>query len=120
MEMQIDAYFYESKNHKKFKNFKIHKHLVTKDKLSKELIDLLNKTYKETHNIDNGGKKYQIGQRNMYYSYKFLVEDSTGIKTKLYKMIDFFTPKKEGVFASYSSHITHIDDTIFNNEHQVW
>ncbi len=119
MEMQIDAYFYEQKNHKPFENFKIHKYLITKDKLSKELINHLNTVYLETFSIKNGGKKYNIGKRNMYYSYKFLIEDKTGIKTNFYKFIDIFTPHTNK-FQNYSAHIKEIDQSIFNENHDFW
>lgn len=120
MEMQIDAYLYESRTQKKFKNFKIHKNLITRKKLSRDLLNLLNNTYKQVHNIDNSGIKYQKGHKIMYYSYKYLIEDPTGIKTTLYKFIDILTPKKEGIFKNYSSHITKINQSIFNNEHNIW
>lgn len=119
MEMQIDAYLYEQKFHKPFKDFKIHCELITKEKLSPELIDILNKTYEQTFSIENGGVKYQIGQRNMYYTYKYLIEDKTGIKTFLYKIIDFWTPHKQK-YQYFSSHITQIDETILNKDHQPW
>lgn len=120
MEMQIDAYLYETRNNKMFKHFKIHKNLITKERLSKTLIELLNTTYKQTFNIDNGGNKYQKGKKIMYYSYKFLIEDPTGIKTKLYKFVDLLTPKKGEIFEYYSSHIKKVDLKIFNNEHNTW
>lgn len=120
MEMQIDAYMYERKTQKSFRKFKIHKELITKEKFSDTLVNILNVTYKKTHGINKGGNKYQIGRRNMYYSYKFFIEDSTGIKTQIYKIIDYITPKKKDVFANFSSHIVEIDDKIFNTEHKTW
>ena len=120
IEMQIDAYIYKQRTNKEFKYFKIHKNLITRKKFTKELIETLNTTYKQVHNIDNGGIKYQKSQKIMYYSYKYLIKDSTGIKTILYKLVDLLTPKKEGIFKNYSSHITKINYNIFNNEHNTW
>lgn len=120
MEMEIDAFLYKQKEKKPFKNFKIHKHLITKEKLDKELINLLNKTYKETFSIENGGNKYQKGCQYMYYAYKFLIVDQTGIKKFFYQLFDKMTPKKEGVYANYSSHINNSHTSIFNNEHHTW
>lgn len=119
MEMQIDAYLYEQKNQQPFKNFKIHKYLITQKKLSKNLINHLNSTYEQTFNIKNGGKKYNKGKRNMYYSYKFLIEDKTGLKTLLYKLIDIFTPHKTK-YQNFSAHITKIDKSILNENHNLW
>lgn len=120
MELEIDYFLYEQREHKPFKNFKIHKHLITKEKLNKELINLLNKTYKETFSIENGGEKYQKGCKNMYYSYKFLIVDQTGIKKFFYQLFDKMTPKKEGIYANYSSHIRNVDSSLFNNDHHLW
>lgn len=119
MEMEIDAYLYEKKSKKPFKDFKIHKHLITKEKLDKELINLLNELYNDIYSFKNGGDKYQKGCRIMYNSYKFFIKDQTGIKKQVYKIIDKMTPKKVGVFENYNSHITKIDLSIFNLEHKT-
>lgn len=120
MEIEIDAYLYEQKEQKPFKNFKIHKHLITKEKLDKNLVNLLNEIYNEIYSIHDGGDKYQKGCRIMYNSYKFLIEDKTGIKKQIYKLVDKVSPKKEGIFANYSTHITKIDSSILNKEHKIW
>lgn len=120
MEMQIDAYLYEKNTHKKFSQFKIHKHLITREKLDTYLLNVLNQTYEKTFSILKGGCKYQTGCRLMYYAYKFLIVDTTGIKKKIYKFIDKLTPKKEGVYEYYDSHITEIDKTILNLDHKTW
>lgn len=120
MEWQIDAFLYNQKTKKEFAKFKIHKHLITKEKLDKLLLQILNQNYKEILNIKKGGTKYQQGCRLMYYTYKFLIVDTTGLKAKIYKLIDKLTPKKYGVYENYSSHITYIDTSIFNEEHKLW
>lgn len=120
MEMQIDAYLYEKRNKMKFKNFQIHKKLITREKFSKDLLDLLNSTYQQTFNFKNGGYKYQKGRNIMYYSYKILIEDKTGIKKKIYKIVDKLTRKKEGVYEYYNSNISKIDENIFNKENKTW
>lgn len=120
MEMEIDAYFYEQKEQKPFKNFKIQKYLITKENFDKDLLNLLNEVYEETFPIPNGGDKYQKGCKNMYYAYKFLIVDQTGIKKFFYHLFDKITPKKEGVYENYSNHITNIDTAILNKEHHTW
>ena len=119
-EMEIDAYFYEQNYHKPYKNFAIHKHLITKEKFDKDLLNILNTIYKTTYKINEGGKKYQKGCKKMYFSYKFLITDRTGLKKKIYKIVDCFTKKKKGVYENYSNHIAAIDYAIFNTEHKVW
>ena len=119
MEMQIDQYFYTKETNNQFKNFKIHKHLIPIKKLSNDLINDLNFIYKKTFNIENGGNKYNSGLKTMYYSYKYLIEDKTGIKRKLYQTIDFLIPNKSK-FQYYSTYIKHINEHIFNKEHHIW
>ena len=70
--------------------------------------------------IKKGGKKYQKGYKLMYYAYKFLIVDPTGLKKKIYRWIDKWTPKKEGIYENYNSHITNINTSIFNLEHKLW
>lgn len=120
MEMQIDAFLYEQQYHLPYKNFKIHKHLITREKFNKNLMNLLNEIYQETFSIKNGGEKYQKGCNIMYFSYKFLIVDKTGIKKFFYRLFDKITPKKENVYENFSAHITHINSSIFNNEHKAW
>jgi hypothetical protein len=119
MEMQIDAYLYEEKNKLPFKNFKIHKNLISID-LNKDLINILNKTFEEVFSIKNGGKKYKKGCYEMYYTYKFLIEDESGFKTKIYKILDKIIPSKLGKYETFSSNVKNIDIEIFNLEHKNW
>ncbi len=120
MEMEIDAYLYEKKEKKLFKNFKIHKHLITKERIDTKLICLLNEIYFEIYSIKNGGIKYQKGCQIMYNSYKYIIEDKIGIKKQIYKLWDKITPKKEGLFENYNTHITSINLSIFNLNHKIW
>ena len=120
MEMEIDAYLYEQKTNLPYKDFKIHKELISKEKWNKELLAVLNTVYEKTFSIQKGGFKYQKGCKNMYYSYKFLIEDSKGIKKKFYYIVDKITPKKKGVYQNYSNYITNIDLKILNEEHLTW
>ncbi len=120
MEMNIDAYFYEQREQKTFRNFKIHKHLITKELPEPSLIQLLNEVYEETFHIQNGGKKYLKGCRNMYYSYKILIEDRTGVKKFFYRLIDKITPKKENSYENFSTYITAIKTDYLNLEHKTW
>ncbi len=120
LEMQIDAYMYEQRYNKPFCKFKIHKHLITKEKFGSELLNILNETYDKTYSKKHIGKKYQRGCQNMYYSYKFLITDATGLKKKLYKLIDQLFPHKFNKYEYFSSHITTIDKKILNMEHKEW
>lgn len=119
MEMQLDAYLYESRENKPFKDFKIHT-LIPKEKFDKKLLNVLNRNYEEVFHIKNGGKKYKNSIDLVYNGLKVMVEDKTGIKKFFYKQIDKLTPKNEKLLESLSAHITSIDDSIFNLEHKTW
>ena len=120
MEMQIDAFLYEERNNKPFKNFKIHQDLIPTGKFDKSLLNTLNNVYKQTFNLKNGGKKYQNSCHKMYLAYKYLIEDKTGFKKLIYKTFDKLTPKKYGCYEYYNAHITTIDQNIFNENHKTW
>lgn len=120
MEMQIDAFLYYKKTNKSYNKFNIHTHLITKQNFSDKLIDVLNKTYKEALNIEYGGNKYEKGSKLMYYSYKFLIVDKTGLKKKAYKFIDKITPSKESKYEYFSAYVKNVDKSIFNNEKTPW
>ncbi len=120
MEMHIDAYFYEEREQKPFKDFKIHKRLIPKEKLDKPILKLLNEVYEETFNIKKGENKYLKGCRNMYYSYKILIEDKTGFKKKIYHLIDKLTPRKKDAFENFSTYILNYQKEFLNLEHKTW
>lgn len=119
MEMHMDAYMYESRENKTYKCFKVHE-ILPKIKFSKELLDALNRNYKEVFNIDNGGKKYQKATYLVHNGYRYFLEDKSGFKKKVFKIIDKTHLKKGLVFEYLSTHITEIDDNIFNREHKTW
>lgn len=119
MEMQFDAYIYETREHKKFKDFKIHR-LAPKLNFGKELQHLLNRNYMDVFNLKNGGVKYKKSINLVRYGLRFMVEDKTGIKKFLYKQIDKMTPKNLKSLEALSSHITSIDNSIFNLDNKIW
>lgn len=119
MEMHIDSYLYQKKYNLPYKDFKIHK-TITKEKLDKDLINILNELYLEIYNVENGGTKYNTGNKIMYYSYKFLIEDKLGIKKQIYHFIDKITPKKENNYENYNSNIKNLDLNFLNLDHKEW
>ncbi len=119
LEMQLDAYLYTQKTEKKYQNFKIHQH-ISKDPFPRNLIDLLNTTYEKTFNIKNLGSAYEKGCKKMYYAYKFLIEDSWGLKKRMYSVLDFLNPKSLNQYSSFSNHIKTINREYFNLNHQIW
>lgn len=119
MEVEIDAYLYETRENKKFKNFELHK-LNTRQKIDKNILNILNKTYEESFNIKNGGVKYQKAINMVYYGLKYITKDKRGIKKSIYKKIDKLIPNKGRKFENFSYYVTSIDESIFNLEHKTW
>ncbi len=119
LEMQLDAYLYKQKNQKEYKDFKIHQ-LISKEKFPSNLIELLNATYEKTFKIKNLGFAYEKGCKKMYYAYKFLIEDSWGLKKRMYFFLDLLCPKSSNKYSTFSNHITYINIDYFNLEHKIW
>ncbi|MCM1052886.1 MAG: zinc dependent phospholipase C family protein [Ruminococcus sp.] len=119
METQIDVYMYENREHKKYKNFKIH-NLIPKIKFDYSLMLVLNRNYKEVFHIEKGGLKYQKSLFLVHNGYKYVLEDKLGLKKKLFRQIDKLTPNKSLVLENLSQHVTKVDEKIFNLEHKTW
>ncbi len=119
MEMHMDAYMYEARESKPYKDFKVHE-ILPKMEFSKELLMVLNRDYKETFNVNNGGVKYQKATHLVHNGYKYFLEDKRGIKKKIFKVLDKL-PFNRGIVLEYlSTHILEVDKNIFNLEHKTW
>lgn len=119
MEVEIDAYLYETRENKSFKNLKFHQ-VNPKKKLNKNILKLLNKIYEETFNVKNGGIKYQKALNISYFGLKYITNDKHGRKKSLYQKIDKIIPNKGRKFETFSYYVTSIDKSIFNLEHHLW
>ena len=119
-EIMIDALYYEKDHTTPFHKYKIHKDIIPKTKFPDNLIKCIDYTFKETFNVDNLGKIYNKSYNQSHYIYKFLVMDSTSIKKKIYKLIDFITPFKDFKAYTYSNYVGKLDYSVLNNEHNKW
>ena len=119
MEVEIDAYLYETRENKSFKDLKFHK-VNPKKKLNKNILKLLNKIYEETFKVKNGGFKYQKALNMAYLGLKYIANDKYGRKKALYHKIDKIVASKGHKIEAFSYYVTSIDKSIFNLEHQPW
>lgn len=119
MEVEIDAYLYETRENKSFKDLKFHK-VNPKKKLNKNILKLLNKIYEETFKVKNGGFKYQKALNMAYLGLKYITNDKYGRKKALYQKIDKIVASKGHKIEAFSYYVTSIDKSIFNLEHQHW
>ena len=119
MELEIDAYMYENREKKDFSSYKMYT-LVSRHKINKTLVEVLDSTYEETFGIEEGGKKYQHALNILYLGMKYVTKDKRGLKKAFYKRIDRITPRKSIKIEYFSYHVDTIDMTIFNNDHKEW
>ncbi len=119
MEVEIDAYLYETREGKKFSNYKMHE-LISYHKLNKKLVKVLDQVYLKTFLIKDGGVKYQKALNVLYFGLKHVTKDKRGLKKSFYKKIDKLVPKKSIKYEYFSYHVDEIDEKIFNNDHKIW
>ena len=105
MERTIDSIIYEKKYNKKYRKCNITKEILPKLDLSKDLENLINHSYQTTYNIKNNSKLLKSSYSLMRLFHKIIVEDSIGIKNKLYKFIDTISNNKSKCLHSYSTSI---------------
>ena len=119
-EVSIDAYIYKKKENKNLKSAKLAHTLLPKIKLSKELKELLDEVFDTTFQFQNIGQIYEESFRTGNFILNFFVTDKTGIKKTLYHIKDTITPNSHRKYANLSFHVSKIDETYLNLDHQKW
>ena len=119
MERNIDAYYYKKYYKKEFKYCNVSKDIIGNPKLSIDLINLINMTYKKTYNEENVGIYYYKGIKNAKRIYSLFINDKHRIKYNLYNFIDKLTKNKFGYLHAFpTSNIPNKD--YLNLNHQKW
>lgn len=93
MEYMFDLYLIRQREKIPYQKFRIHDEIFQKVSFSIELETLINNTIKEIYSYQNIIPKYY---QSIWYTKKFFEifnYDPYGIKLKLYKIIDYITPK---------------------------
>lgn len=111
-------YYLATQNNKKWQN-KIYKTLIPKLKFSKDLLKLIDYTFFNTYNKENIGIIFNISHNTCYYIYRYFINDLSNIKTKLYKIVDFFLTKNSIKFHK-NTFTKKIDLRILNSEKNNW
>ncbi len=94
MEYYIDIYMIYNREKTIPKNYKIYKDIFNIDKLGIELSKMIDTIMKETYDVDNAALIYTKSLKDMYIFNKIFNYDKTGIKKKIYKLIDYIQPNK--------------------------
>ena len=86
IETFLDNYMVNKKNHyyKDYKNYQ----LQFNNKKNNDIVKLINDIYKVFFNYPNMGKKYYKGLNEMRFVFKYFRYDKTGLKRKMYQLID--------------------------------
>lgn len=113
IELMIDKKYHDFKS----SSFKL---LIPKLKFSKSLIYMLNDVFLNTYNVKNIGKIFNKSHNNGYYIFKYFVYDKFGIKTFIYKIVDYLLPFKDIVLHKNTLFIKEIDKRIFNYNKKYW
>ena len=120
MEKDLDAIYYEKYTNKKYNKCNISKEIIGKPVFSKELIELISASYKNTYNEENIGHFFYKSIKNSKIITSLAINDSLGIKGTIYKLIDKLTNKKFGYLEAYSTYILNPNSSYLNLEHKMW
>lgn len=120
IEKDLDAIYYEKYTNKKYNTCNVSKEIIKKPIFSNDLINTLNNVYKKTYNKDNIGEYYYKGVKHAKIAYNLFINDRTGIKKFIYKLLDTITFKHFGYIAAYSTYIKHPNLNYLNTERKEW
>lgn len=120
IEVSIDAIYYEEKRHNKLYKTSLANTLLPKTKFSKELINVLNKTFEQTFQQKNIGKIFEKSTMDGHFILKYFVTDHTGIKKQAYKLFDFIFQQNPTKYQYLSFYIPKPTKKYLNREHLTW
>ena len=119
MEAYIDNYYLIKNNHSKKIN--ISKFCFDKNKFSNKLNNAINYSFYKTYNVKGMDKIYYKSLIQMKNFITLFRIDNTGIKVKLYKLIDKITKESSFRFQSLSYYQDDYEKYNFlNNNHSKW
>ncbi len=121
MESYFDNYLLTIREGINPHKFKCHQFCFNVDSFNKELIEVMDFTYKEVFGINDFHKYYLTASKQMKFFYHVFRYDPIGIKKVCYQMIDFISPKSLLRKVPLSYHINKDDKKWFLNlEHKKW
>jgi len=121
IESYIDNYMISIRNNSNPHKFKCHEFCFNVDYFNKELIEVMDFTYKETYGIKEFHKYYFTASKQMKFFYRIFRYDPIGIKKSFYHIVDIISPKYLLRKVPLSYHINNKDKkTYLNLEHKRW
>ena len=120
IEKDLDSIYYQKYTNKTYKNCNLNKDIIKKPKFSKNLSKMISTIYYNTYNEKNISKYYLKGIRDAKIINFLFINDYSGLKEKIYKIIDKITNNYFGYLQSYSTHKQTINKDILNLNHREW
>ena len=121
IEYNIDLYMVKQREKQKPHQFKIYHHIFQNVTFSKELTEIINQSIEQTYQIHNISYQYQKSIHHMKLFFQWINHDPTGIKLKIYQLIDSIKPKKYIKLEELSYHHDFESNlTYLNLEHKPW
>lgn len=118
VETFLDNYMI-NKNYQNYRTFKNYK-LQFNNKENKEIVTLINNIYEKFFNYPNMGEKYYQALKEMRFVFKYIRHDQTGIKRKIYQLIDINKFKiRRTTYLSYNFQLNNFDYYL-NTTHKKW
>lgn len=121
IEYAIDLYLISQKEKKDPSKFKIHQEIFKITTISLALIELIENSIGKTYSIKNSATKYQKSVKYMKKFFYVANYDPSGLKLKIYQLIDKITPKSiiKIEELSYKNNYKNISDYL-NLTHKKW
>lgn len=120
IEKHLDAIYYKKYTNKNYNLCNVSKEIIGNPTLSNNLINTINKVYKNTYNQDNIGNIYIKSINDAKIIYKTFINDRLGIKKAIYKILDLLINKNKHCISNYSTYILKPNLKYLNNSNKEW
>lgn len=119
-ERAIDCVLIEKDTEMKPHKYSLTKNIIRTDKVDQVVVDMFDVVLKKVYAFKDCGKMYQIATTAMYKNMKNLVYDPFGIKSFVFKIVDFFK-RSEDLFMRDLTFYNRIEDYDYLNiKNNVW
>lgn len=122
IETYIDNYMINKKENINYKKFKVHEFCFNFEN-NQDVIDLINKSFKEVFDLDKMGNYYFKSLKDMKRFFKYFRYDKIGIKKYIYKLLNPISKRifRDIVYLSYNINLTKEKDKEYLNlNHELW
>lgn len=120
MERHIDCYLYQKFYQKNINQLNIRKEILPNTTITKEVVDLINQSYKDTYNKPRIAPYFLKGISHAQIYFSLFTQDRYGIKKGIYSTISSLSYRNKEILANYSYHIKNINLAYLNLEHHQW